>query len=52
MLKRIELAGVPMLLAGGNDDSGTMYAVYELLERLGMVFQLTGDIIPQPSPTW
>ena len=50
VLKRIELAGVPMLLAGGNDDSGTMYAVYELLERLGMVFQLTGDIIPQPKP--
>ena len=24
-----------------------MYAAYELLERLGVVFQLTGDIIPQ-----
>jgi hypothetical protein len=27
-----------------------MYAVYELLERLGIVFQLTNDIIPQPKP--
>jgi hypothetical protein len=50
VLKRIESQGVPVLLAGGNDDTGTMYAVYELLERLGLVFQLTGDIIPQPKP--
>jgi hypothetical protein len=27
-----------------------MYAVYELLERLGIVFQLTNDIIPQRKP--
>jgi hypothetical protein len=50
MLKRIELGGVPVLLAGGNDETGTMYAAYELLERLGIVFQLTGDIIPQHKP--
>jgi len=47
MLKRIELGGVPVLLAGGNDETGTMYAAYELLERLGIVFQLTNDVIPQ-----
>jgi hypothetical protein len=39
-----------VLLAGGNDQTGTMYAAYELLERLGIVFQLTGDIIPQQKP--
>jgi hypothetical protein len=50
LLKRTGLEGGPVLLAGGNDDSGTMYAVYELLERLGMVFQLTGDVIPQQKP--
>ena len=50
VLKRTELEGVPVLLAGGNDETGTMYAVYELLERLGMVFQLTGDIFPQQKP--
>lgn len=50
VLKRIELVGVPVLLAGGNDEPGTMYAAYELLERLGIVFQLTGDIIPQQKP--
>jgi Glycosyl hydrolase family 67 N-terminus len=50
VLKRIELGGVPVLLAGGNDDAATMYAAYELLERLGIVFQLTNDIIPQQKP--
>ena len=50
VLKRIELGGVPVLLAGGNDEAATMYAVYELLERLGIVFQLTNDIIPQRKP--
>ena len=50
LLKRIELRGVPVLLAGGNDEAATMYAAYELLERLGIVFQLTGDIIPQQKP--
>jgi len=50
VLKCIESKGAPMLLAGGNDETGTMYAVYELLERLGIVFQITGDIQPQPKP--
>ncbi|MBM4033643.1 MAG: hypothetical protein FJ291_17935 [Planctomycetes bacterium] len=50
LLKRIELGGVPVLLAGGNGEAATMYAAYELLERLGVVFQLTNDIIPEKKP--
>ncbi len=50
VLKRIYREGRPVLVVGGNDESGTMYAVYELLERLGIVFQLTNDIIPQQRP--
>ena len=50
VLKRTELDGVPVLLAGGNEDRATMYAAYELLERLGIVFQLTNDIIPEQKP--
>ena len=50
VLKSVQLAGVPALLAGGNDEAATMYAGYELLERLGIVFQLTNDIIPQQKP--
>ncbi len=45
-----DLEGRPVLLAGGNDEASTMYAAYDLLERLGIVFQLTGDIIPQRKP--
>ena len=50
LLKRVQLKGVPALLVGGNDEAATMYAAYELLERLGIVFQLTNDIIPQQKP--
>jgi hypothetical protein len=50
VLKSIDLAGTPVVVAGGNDEPGTMYAAYELLERLGIVFQLTNDIIPQKKP--
>lgn len=50
VLKSVNLAGRPIIVAAGNDETGTMYAAYELLERLGVVFQLTGDIIPQTKP--
>jgi hypothetical protein len=50
VLKTVELSGAPALVVGGNDETGTMYAAYELLERLGIVFQLTGDIIPDEKP--
>jgi hypothetical protein len=44
------LGGAPIVLAGGSDEASTMYAAYELLERLEAVFQLTGDIIPRRAP--
>ena len=47
LLRTIDLEGRSAVVAGGNDQPGTMYAAYELLERLGIVFQLTGDIIPE-----
>jgi hypothetical protein len=50
LLKTVDLEGRPALFAGGSDERGTMYAVYELLERLGIVFQLTNDIIPERKP--
>jgi len=40
----------PALFLAGNNEQSTMYAVYELLEQLGIVFQLTGDIIPETKP--
>jgi len=50
LVRTIELEGRPVIVAGGNDEAGTMYAAYELLERLGIVFQLTNDIIPRQKP--
>jgi hypothetical protein len=47
ILRHIRLEGRPTLVVGGNDESGTMYAAYDLLERLGFVFLLTQDILPQ-----
>lgn len=47
ILKTVELGDAPAILVAGRDETSTMYAAYELLERLGVVFQLTGDIIPQ-----
>ncbi len=47
LVRTIDLEGRPAVVAGGNDEPGTMYAAYELLERLGIVFQLTNDIIPE-----
>jgi hypothetical protein len=50
VIQTVDLGGQPAIVAGGNDEASTMYAAYELLERLGVAFQLTGDIIPQRRP--
>ncbi len=46
LLRHISFEGRPALVVGGNDEAGTMYAAYDLLERLGFVFLLTEDILP------
>ena len=51
VIQTVDLGGQPAIVAGGNDEASTMYAAYELLERLGVAFQLTGDIIPHAGPT-
>jgi hypothetical protein len=48
LLETVEAEGTSQLVVAGNDERGVMYAAYELLERLGIVFQLTGDILPEP----
>jgi len=50
LLHRTMVQGRPALVAGGNDEAGTMYAAYDLLERLGLVFLLTMDILPEKKP--
>ena len=48
-IKSGRLGNRRVLLIAGNDAISTMYAVYELIERLGVTFRLTGDIIPKPD---
>jgi hypothetical protein len=47
VLKSTEVKGHPALIIGGNDEAGTMYAAYDWLERQGIVFQLSGEILPE-----
>jgi hypothetical protein len=38
-----------LLIAGGNGDAATLYAVYDLIERLGVTFLITKDVLPEPA---
>jgi hypothetical protein len=46
LLKTMEVEGRPALVIGGNDEAGTLYGAYDWLERQGIVFQISGDVIP------
>jgi hypothetical protein len=47
LLKTIKMGERPALVIGGNDEAGTLYGTYDWLERQGIAFQITSDIIPQ-----
>ena len=53
ILQSGRLGGHPALVVGGNDEIATMYAAYELIERLGVTFLLNAsdhaDLIPAPN---
>jgi alpha-glucuronidase len=51
VLKTSRLDKRPVVVAGGNDEAGTMYAVFELAKQLGVTFLLTGDIVPAIQPS-
>ena len=42
--------GQSCLIMGGNDEASTMYAAYNLLERLGITFLLGRDLLPEKTP--
>jgi len=50
ILRTLRLEGRRVLVAGGNEEAATMYAAYDLLERYGAVFLLTGEILPEKKP--
>jgi len=50
LLWQTKLGQQNSLIVGGNDEASTMYAVYDLVERLGVTFLLVKDILPEPTP--
>ena len=50
LVRTVAAGGRPHLVAGGGSDIGTLYAVYALLEELGFVFRMSGDLLPQARP--
>jgi hypothetical protein len=50
VIKTGRLGNRPTIILGGNDDVSALYAVYELLEQLGITFEITKDIIPERRP--
>jgi hypothetical protein len=38
----------PAVVVGGNSEASTLYGIYELIEQLGVTFQLAGDVLPEP----
>lgn len=50
LVRTIVSSGRTCVVCAGREETGTMYAVYELLERLGVVFQMSGTVIPEVRP--
>jgi hypothetical protein len=50
ILKTLSLEVRRVLIVAGNEDAATMYAAYDLIEKYGVVFLLTGDILPVRKP--
>lgn len=48
VIKAGSLKGHPAVVVGGNDDVSGMYAAYDLIEQLGVTFELTADVVPSP----
>ena len=46
VIKAGRLGNHSALIVGGNDDISTLYGVYDLIEQLGVTFQLNRDFIP------
>jgi len=51
LLKTAVDDGRACVICLGRNNTGTMYAVYELLERLGIVFQMYKTIVPETRPS-
>ena len=50
ILRTLKHHGHMLTIAAGVRPIGTLYAVYDLLERYGFGFYLGGDAVPSPQP--
>ncbi len=51
VVKSLNAGGQPVWLIGGGAPPATLWAVYELVEQLGVTFLLSGDVFPDaPGP--
>lgn len=50
ILRTVRLDGRKALIVSGNHEAATMYGAYDLLERYGIVFLVTEDVIPGKKP--
>jgi len=48
LIKSGRMRNRAIVVIAGNDGLSTLYGVYEFIERLGVMFRLTGDILPEP----
>ena len=49
ILRRMQFQGRPSLIVRGGSPRGTLWAVYELVERWGVRYLLHRDVLPAPS---
>ena len=52
VLKDLAGHGRPVYLVGGGSPQATLWAVYELVERFGVRYLLSGDVFPDPPGTF
>jgi hypothetical protein len=50
ILKTTQWGNHRVALVLGADGAGVLYGAYELLERLGITFRITGDVLPPRNP--
>jgi hypothetical protein len=50
ILRNADVDGRPALLVVGGGDMAVLYGAYALLEAMGWVFRISGDVLPQKTP--
>jgi hypothetical protein len=46
VVKSVAAGGRPVWMVGGGSPAATLWAVYELVEQMGVTFLLSGDVFP------